>query len=136
MDIASVGEELDDLEPVLTDWEVSVIEGRLRERWMGTVPTETRFITFIQEPKVIERNGRPYNLDAVAVFACMSPHPLYKKGPQIMTYGGTMLEDFFDARAEQDHFVKGEASDPALVLFGAVLKNHMQTLSNIKELIH
>lgn len=132
---AATTDGLPDLEPVISDWEMSVVEGRLRELWMGAVPDETAFVSFIQEPRDIEREGDVYHIDRMAVFGVLSPHPTNPHAPSIFTHG-TVAYDAFDAeRKARTHFVS-VGPDPALVIMAAVLKNHMETLSNLKEIIH
>lgn len=134
MDVHSVGEQTKDLEPVLTDWAASVIEGRLRDQYMGMVPRDTNFVTFYQEPKEIEGPTGSVQIPRMAVFAVISDHPKLPRGPRIMTHGTASATDFEDATAEQRHFVARK--DPAVVIFGSVLKQHMEMLNNMKEIIH
>jgi hypothetical protein len=127
---------LPELEPLLSDWEVSVVEDRLRKR-MRYVPDQTRFVTFIQEPIVAPGpDGELHEQDRLAIFGCLSPHPTSPWAPDIMTYGATKLSDFEAARAEQEHYVKGDLDNPAMVIFGAVLRNHISTLNTIRDIIH
>lgn len=134
-DVATTANGLPDLEPVISDWEMSVVEGRLREAWLGTVPDETAFVSFIQEPRDIEREGRVYHIDRMAVFGVLSPHPTNKLAPSIFTHGTVSYEAFDEERKARKHYASTKP-DPALVIMAAVLKNHMETLSNLREIIH
>lgn len=127
---------LPDLEPLLTDWEVSVIEDRLRKK-LRYVPDQTRFVTYVQEATDIKReDGKITPQSKLAVFACISPHPTSPWAPNILTYGSATLADFQEARDEQAHYVKGSAENPAMKIFLAVLRNHISTLNTIRDIIH
>ena len=123
-----------DLEPVLSDYQVSLIEGRLRERWFGAVPDDTDFVTFYQEPKEFTQGDKTVMLPRQAVFAVLGNHPTKKKAPRIMTHGTVAASDFEDSQAERKHFTG--KSDPAVVIFSAVLKQHMTTIGNLRDLIN
>lgn len=122
-----------DLEPVITDWAMSVVEGRLRERY--PVPDNTSFVSFVQEPKEVMLDDGPKQLPPMAVFAVISDHPTKTWAPRIMTHGTCQLRAFHEAVAEQAHFAN-QKPDPALVILDQVVKHHMQTMTNLSELIH
>jgi hypothetical protein len=124
-----------DLEPVITDWEMSVVEGRLRDAWRDAIPDDTDFVSWIQEPKTIERDGKAIEIARMAVFAVVSDHPTTPGAPRIMTHGTVSMEDFLQSRDERKHYVTAKPR-PELIIFSAVVKQHMTTLQNLREIIH
>jgi hypothetical protein len=124
-----------DLEPVITDWAMSVIEGRLREKYR-VVPDDTDFVSFIQEAKEVTLDdGFVKEIPPMAVFAIVSDHPTKAWSPRIMTHGTASLRDFMDSVAEQKHFTNYKP-EPAFVILEQVLRQHLTTLSNLKDMIH
>ena len=100
------------------------------------IPDETEFVTFIQEPKFYRRGpGDEGYLPAMAVFVVKSPWPGRPQAPHIVTHGTVEKRHFDQSEAERKHFVSLK-EDPAIVIFAAVLKVHLATLENLRELIH
>jgi len=125
-----------DLEPVISDFALAVIEDRLRLRFLGKVPDNSTFVTFLQEPKVItDPQGNSGQLPRMAVFAVISDHPTKPWAPRIMTHGTVEHRAFLESAAEHRHYVNSKP-DPALVIMGEVLKGHLRTLSNLRDLIN
>jgi hypothetical protein len=126
---------LADAETVISDWQCSVIEGRLRDQFR-VVPDATEFATFIQAPKYVVRGpGDEGWLPSMAVFLVKSPHPTNPKAPGLVTHGTVELAVLEQDRAERRHFVSLK-EDPAFLIFSVVLKTHLETLQNLRELIH
>jgi hypothetical protein len=126
---------VDDYEPLVSDWRLSVVEGRLRETY-STVPFETEFATFIQPPKYLKRGpGDEGWLPAMAVFIVRSPHPTNPRSPGILTHGTVEKRHFDQSERERKHFVSLK-EDPVLTIFSVVLRNHLTTLSNLRSIIH
>lgn len=126
---------LGDAGPAISDWQCSLIEGRLRDRF-HVVPDETEFATFIQPPKYIVRGpGDEGWLPPMAIFIVKSPHPRNPRAPAIVTHGTVELSIIEQDREERSHFVSLK-EEPAFLIFSAVLRNHLQTLQNLRALIN
>lgn len=122
------------MEPLLRDDRVERIAGIMRAE-RGELPlANSKFVTFIQPAREVEKDGLVRRVDAMAVFGVISPHPrMVAAGQELMTHGTASLSDFRDADREADHNVG--APDPAYTIFKAVVTNHLATLQNLSELI-
>lgn len=125
--------DLSGMEPLLPDDRVELIAGIMRSEHGASRLDRTRFVTFIQPAREVEKDGLVRRVDAMAVFAVISPHPrVAVAGQDMMTHGTASLADFRDADRDHDHLVG--SPDPAYTIFKAVVANHFATLQNLSEL--
>lgn len=95
------------------------------------VSDNVTLVTFIQPEREVTQEGVDYLLPEQAVFAAISKnprHPAY----DVMTTAVAALRDFRIADAE---FFQQVGKDPVLGIFRKVIKQHTETLKNLRELI-
>jgi hypothetical protein len=95
------------------------------------IGSEVTPVTFIQPQREVTKDGIDYLIAQQAVFAAISRNPRHPAF-DLMTTAVTSFRDFQIADAE---FAQGVAKDPVLGIFRKVLKQHAETLRNLRELI-
>ena len=122
-----------DYEPLISDMRMRAIAGPLIEKFREHgLPDDTDFVTFIQPPTTIEREGVAIPIPEVAVFAVISNNPRSPKH-RVMTQSSVWLADWRATSAAKLHFVSGSA-DPAYPIFRETVKTHLRVLRNLKEM--
>lgn len=123
-----------DYEPLLSDRRIQALGSLVMDkaRPLG-LPDDTDFVTFIQPRTVIDRDGIATPIPEVGVFAVISDNPRHK-GKRVMTQAAVWLQDWRAVDAARLHFVAGP-EDPALPVFKTVVRRHLETLKNLKDMI-
>lgn len=121
-------------EPLISDRRVQALAGMLVEQYRPLgLPDGSDFVTFIQPAREIERKGVWVPIPEAGVFAVISDNPRHP-GHRVMTQATVWLHDWRATDAARLHFVSGP-QDPALPIFKAVMRPHLATIRNLKELI-
>lgn len=121
----------EDAEEVISDLRLSVVLDRLHVLHPD-LPDDTDMATFIQPPKFIPaKNGWTYPM---AVFLVVSDNPKYP-GHRVATHGTVALMHFRQSEKVSKHYVRN-GKDVDLEVFKPIVRRHLQTLRNLRDLIH
>lgn len=123
-----------DFEPLLSDGRVNGIASRLFDEYRPKgLPDDVDFLTFIQPPTIVDRNGVKLPIPSVACFAIITDNP---RDPdhRIMTQASVWLQDWRAKDALRRHYVAGP-EDPAFPIFKRLVIEQLQKLQSLKELI-
>jgi hypothetical protein len=112
---------------------MQAIANLLIERFRAAgLPDDTDYVTFVQPAQMVNRNGIVTPIPEVGVFAVISDNPR-APGHRLMTQGSVWLDDWLATDAASLSFTVGP-NDPALPLFKAVTRSHLERLANLKAM--
>lgn len=128
--------ELADYEVLVDDDRVAVIVKKLQSEFGHKTLAESEFVTFIVPPRPHTKRtpeGLEYPgwIPEKAVFAVLTPNPR-RPGQKIMSNATTNLSDWRDSEREARHYVG--APDALHNIFRAVLREHLPTITNLREM--
>lgn len=122
-----------DYEPLISDRRMQAIASLLVEQFRARgLPDDSDFVTFVQPAQMVEREGLLTPIPEVGVFAVISDNPR-SKGHRLMTQGSVWLTDWQAQDAASLSFTIGP-NDPALPIFKAVMRSHLERLANLKAM--
>ena len=122
-----------DYETLVSDRRVTAIADLVIDEFRAHgLDEESDFVTFIQPPQVVKRQGVDVPIPEVGVFAVISDNPR-APGHQVMTQASVWLHDWLATDAARLHFVSGP-QDPAYPIFREVAKTHLRTIRNLREM--
>ena len=96
------------------------------------LPDGSDFVTFVQPSQMVDRGGITTPIPEVGVFAVISDNPR-AASHRLMTQGSVWLTDWQAQDAASLSFTIGP-NDPALPIFKAVMRSHLERLSNLKDM--
>lgn len=123
-----------DFETLLSDRRVQELGGKVVEEYRPKGLTDdVDFVTFIQPPQIVDRNGIKVPISEVAVFAVITDNPRHP-GHRLMTTASVWLQDWRATDTARLHFVSG-SQDPALPIFRRIAREHVEKIQSLKEMI-
>lgn len=124
-----------DYEPLISDRRMQAIAAILTEQYRKHgLPDGSDFVTFIQPKQVVDRgDGIHAPIPEVGVFAVISDNPR-AANHRLMTQASVWLKDWLATDAARLHFVSGP-DDPALPIFKAAMRSHLDHLKNLRAMI-
>jgi len=113
-------------EHVVSDVRLARVEERFRLAWIR-LPEDAQFLTYIQP----RRETATGVLPPQAVFMVVSQNPRHPAF-RLATTGTAALSDWEETDREYRHFVGRE--DPLATLFRPVVRAHVRTIQNLREM--
>lgn len=118
-------------ETLVDDRRLARVEDQVR-RVFPTLPDSSLFVTFIQPATVAKTEQGPVPVPALATLAVISKNP--RGGADVMTQGQMLLTLWQDEDGQYRHFVG--VVDPALRFYRPIVRNHLESLQSLRELLN
>lgn len=129
--------EIANLEVLVEDDRLLPIVEKLRSEFGHKTLAQTEFVTFVVPPRQVTKRTPeglefPGWIDSKAVFAVLTPNPR-RPGQKILTSATAELSAWMDSEKERRHYVG--APDPIHGFFRSVLREHLPTIANLRDML-